>query len=693
MDKFWIEKAHKYIGEHASFSNVSSIFYSKNSTCVMVTADVSVGLPASFIEQGVTPLGMKPLEPVTFVFPQEFPLQAPIITLRDDFPRCFPHINPTLKSVSPCIFDGSLTELLQQSEWMNGILNQLVDWLEKAASDSLLDYSQGWEPMRNDDPKGFILYDTDEAIVCLKKNNYLSVEMRYEERNGRIVIGDLCDKNKQKECTALFCVSPNHRVVDQYIPNPVIQLSELYVYAAHVGIPGVKDYVERIDKDKRNEDKMIVVLAVLRPCKIIGFSTNYEFLHFVIHKPKRKKNKKRVVSNAPVGMLSHIARNTPSLLKRMSGSKHNLDEKKSIALVGCGSLGSKIGMHLVRNGSGPFLCVDNDVFLPHNNARHALTFTSVQNKACLLSLAMYSVAKSIAQVVETSVLSADFSQSRLIIDSSASFEVRSFLMSAHDIPPVISAAIYTGGAHGILLLESVQRETQLTDLWAHLYRLVMDNPSVRKILFDQQRNRVSIGQSCSSYTLVVSDAQISLYAASFSLRIQTVLEDGLSRNGQIVLASCDEVGNLSSEVLNIPQSIEIQSIIEKNWEVRLSSVVADRMREAAQKGQPNETGGVLLGSVFMNAKVIVVVDILPPPSDSVQTPALFVLGIEGLEKEIKRIEQQTCGKVTYLGTWHSHPGGGAASDTDKRTSERLLFLRNYEPTVCLIWTPDEIFEV
>lgn len=70
-----------------------------------------------------------------------------------------------------------------------------------------------------------------------------------------------------------------------------------------------------------------------------------------------------------------------------------------------------------------------------------------------------------------------------------------------------------------------------------------------------------------------------------------------------------------------------------------------------------------------------------------------MLGTEGLEEQIKSIEKKTNGKVTYLGTWHSHPHGGNASDTDDNTYNKLLFVRNYEPTVCLIVTPQDVLQV
>ena len=487
MDEFWLSKAHQYIDEHASFSDVSDIELSADRTSARIHAIAHVGLPAIHLAQGETPEGVRQREPVTFLFPGGFPLDAPIIVLRDDFPRGFPHINPNDKQVLPCIYDGTLSELLQQSEWMNGILNQLVEWLERAASNALLDYSQGWEPMRNDAPGGFMSYDVDEAIAQLKGSQRVELTTQYEERAGIIVTGDLCSSGKAKPCQGAFCTPQGQTSVDHYIPNPVTILSDLYEYADSVGIPDLRDYCESVDKEHRQEDKLLVVLALSRPCTIIGSHTNIEFLHFCIHKPRRKKNKKRVVPDSQVSMLSHIAPNTPALMKRLSGSKHALDNTKHVALVGCGSVGSKVGMHLARNGAGPFLCIDNDIFLPHNNSRHALYLSSIYNKAELLALAIRSVAQVDVTPANKSALEVDYSNSRLIVDSSASLRVRTFLMGLQGTAPVISAGLYESGKSGLLLLESRHRNVRLTDLWAHVYRMALEDKAIHNALFQQQK--------------------------------------------------------------------------------------------------------------------------------------------------------------------------------------------------------------
>ncbi len=693
MVEFWLEKARKYIRDHNAFEGVSEFSFSDTSKNATISAIVSIGLPSKFIKVGITDIGVNSNEEVRFIFTDQFPLKAPRILLRNDFPRCFPHINPSKSDVIPCIYEGDLSELLQQSEWMNGILNQLVDWLEKAASNDLLNYDQGWEPMRNDHYSGFILYDLNEVVSAYTSKNslYLTKEISYEECKNIIVTGTLCDYKKKKTARAVYYMSPYS--IKTYVPNSITNLSDLYFYAKTIGISDLEEAIEKIDLSHLNEDKLFVVLSVKRPVKLIGSDCDIEFLNFVIHKSKPSNGKKRVLPDCKVGMLLHIAERTPNLLKHLSGTQTRINESKSIALVGCGSLGSKIGMHLVRNGNGPFLCIDNDIFMPHNNARHALTFTWAKNKAELLSMSMFNTSKVLAEAVPESAFNADYSKSRLIIDTTASLSVKNFLMRNIDLPPIISGGLYGKGRYGILLIENKSKTNRLTNLWAHLYYQSLKDSSIREVLFLSQINRAQIGQACSSQTLIVDDARISLMAAIMSLKIQQLLEDGFLENGEILFLKYDDNYSLTKEIISVPKSILVLSVKKRDWQVYLSETVLIQMKELMTQKSPNETGGVLLGTVFLYAKTIVVTDILPAPPDSVESPCLFMLGTEGLEKQIKKVEIKTNAKVTYLGTWHSHPHGGNASQTDNNTYKKLLFVRNYEPTICLIVTPEKIMQV
>ena len=137
-------------------------------------------------------------------------------------------------------------------------------------------------------------------------------------------------------------------------------------------------------------------------------------------------------------------------------------------------------------------------------------------------------------------------------------------------------------------------------------------------------------------------------------------------------------------------SIVIRNAMEDFHTKHLSD---EQMKELMIEKAPCETGGVLLGTVFLYTKKVVITGLLPAPPDSIEKPTLFILGTEGLEKSIKNVEKKTNGKLTYLGTWHSHPYGGKVSQTDNNTYKKLLFVRNYEPTICLIVTQDEIILV
>lgn len=697
MDRFWLEKAHKYISEHNAFIDVSQIKTNDVNSVATISANVTVNLPSRFIKVGITEIGVKKKEEVVFHFTSFFPLKAPTIQLRDDFPRCFPHINPSEEKVLPCIYEGDLSELLQQTGWMNGILNQLVDWLEKAASNDLINYDQGWEPMRNDHTVGFMQYDINDTLASYDKlkASTLIRRIRYESQKGVILAGSLCNTEKSKEAHALYFLTP--KVVNHYVPNTIQKLNHLYDYANSIGINGIKETIEKVDLEHINEDKLFIVLSVRRPVKIIGSDSDIEFLNFVIDKTKHRNKKgrelKRTLPDCYVNMLYHITEKSPWLLRRISGMQTKIDEDKAITLVGCGSLGSKIGIHLARNGNGPFQCVDNDIFMPHNNARHALTFTCVQNKAELLSLSIFSIGKIISTPIKEDALNIDYSKSRIIIDTTASFSVRNFLMNRVDLPPIISCGLYSRGRSCLMLTENENKTGRLANIWAHLYHQALTDGDIHEILFSSSQENVSIGQSCSSQTMIVDDARISLIAATMSLKIQHILEAGLPKNAEILFAQYDDNYSLRTTVHTVPEFIPVKSIGDKEWTVFISKLLIERMRKIMHYKSPNETGGALLGSVFLYPKTVVITDVIDAPCDSVETQTLFILGVEGLEQKIKATEKRTNGKVTYLGTWHSHPHGGKASQTDERTFKKLLFVRNYEPTVCLIITESEVMMV
>ena len=72
---------------------------------------------------------------------------------------------------------------------------------------------------------------------------------------------------------------------------------------------------------------------------------------------------------------------------------------------------------------------------------------------------------------------------------------------------------------------------------------------------------------------------------------------------------------------------------------------------------PKETGGVLLGSIDTERKVIYIYDTIPAPEDSEETTSTFERGIKGILDEYQKYQKITDSQIQYLGEWHSHPKG------------------------------------
>jgi integrative and conjugative element protein (TIGR02256 family) len=102
------------------------------------------------------------------------------------------------------------------------------------------------------------------------------------------------------------------------------------------------------------------------------------------------------------------------------------------------------------------------------------------------------------------------------------------------------------------------------------------------------------------------------------------------------------------------------------WNVILDQGIIRTIMESRLAKLPAETGGVLLGSLDQERRIIYVVDTLPTPEDSEERPTWFVRGSAGLPSSVAKAGAMTGGQVEYIGEWHSHPEGHscAPSATD-----------------------------
>ena len=198
--------------------------------------------------------------------------------------------------------------------------------------------------------------------------------------------------------------------------------------------------------------------------------------------------------------------------------------------IGCGSVGSKIAIHLARCGHGPFKLIDKAAFSPHNVARHALIPIPElpgQPKAAFLA-EQIKMLRTDAEAYNTDVANLYHrsdnkknvfpDDTRLVIESTGSMAVREFLAALPPSEPswrVLHAALYQSGEIGLMAVEGLNRNPNVSDLVVRFRDVGIDNEDIRSIFqtASDSISRQEVGQGCGSPTMVMPDTRVSLYAA------------------------------------------------------------------------------------------------------------------------------------------------------------------------------------
>ncbi len=154
----------------------------------------------------------------------------------------------------------------------------------------------------------------------------------------------------------------------------------------------------------------------------------------------------------------------PKFKTRLSTDHENL-AAKHVAVIGCGSMGSKIATSLARSGVGKFFLVDDDVLIPDNLVRNDLDWRDVGlNKADALSTKLKLVnpatvvrARRVQLAGQESAESADsvvvsLAECDLIIDATANPAALNVIagVACTAKKPVVWAEVFAGGIGGLI---------------------------------------------------------------------------------------------------------------------------------------------------------------------------------------------------------------------------------------------------
>lgn len=727
---------------HRAVACVDSSYQVEGGLC-RVIAEVAVELPSRAKASGCSSTGVLAREPVIFEFGDEWPVSAPLIGLRKDFPLNLPHINSYTHGdyVRPCIYAGSLSELMHR-EGFDAIVDQTVEWLCKAAAGNLISATQGWEHTRRDETSGTVVFDADQLVSLLRQTGgHVRLPSLFRSLDGHkhVIVNNNPDAKEQvwymvrehkdslghwtegKTCT--FLAGPpidqatgTFPVFDTYEPETVKTFDDLKNRADHFDIDGnglakaLNDFLRGSQKVGKSFSwscgfHVVVILAVHRPLPLISaYGRSVELLPYIVHYtplPRRDS-----LTLAKVEPAFHQQRVTPKVLREVSGTS---DEVAGHPLVwlGLGSLGSKVALHMAKAGYGNHHFVDNDMFSPHNTARHGLMDAPDgilwPAKSYLMCNATRELGHTQSQAwygdVRVILNSPKFfqevvSDKSIVVDATASLSV--FEAACKSVPLMEFAGRYARtamlgeGKVCYLALEGPLRAARADDLIALLFERCRTDVALRRKINEGTRDidQLFVGQNCSSSTTIMPDSRIARASASIAIQLECWLKRGLPSHGALLVGVEDDSGlGLSWTVTTAAPTLVLHTESDGGWEIRILPEAVHAIQRDVEKWRPNETGGALLGHIYPGRRCIVIGGLVDAPTDSKRTPSRFTLGAVGLEESLRQGHKDSLGHLHFVGTWHSHPSGGGHSSIDLRTLNNLAAGAQGLPAVSLVWTP------
>jgi integrative and conjugative element protein (TIGR02256 family) len=685
--------------------------------------EFNLGFGSRSRARGESRSGVRPIEQVRLSFPPDFPLSEPEISLRPDFSRDHPHVQPILADggrVVPCVVNAPLGEFLAAAGSL-ALAQQTMIWLQNAADQRLMEGGNGWEPARRDAIADFLVANEAELRSLAEgRGGFQLIETRYlcEVSEGLTprfqgVLGartnlkaELSERSVRRGIAAgqgisLVLWSDGHaqngpHVCDEYLPDDIETVEQLLRRLEEYGVDaGLKSAISRLDAIATGwsgkSAPLIVTALVRRPTKLIGTASDIEICSFLV--PLHLPGGALKAVNDPVRPVAIRATISEDVLREMSGAP----ALPTWTLLGAGSLGSKVALHLAREANPPALIADKAMLMPHNAARHALIPAGeglysnwLRAKADLLAEAVNgfgtqprAVAGNHLEMVAELRAMRGKKRPSWVVNATASLVVRESLSGPEfaDLPRFIEMSLFDGGSIGYLGIEGRDRNPNLVELIASFYQGAVDDPELGEALFaDHQVERIATGQGCGSLTMVMSDARLSVLAAVMAETFSATPADA-GASIQFFRRGADRVVDVDQRASDSFTRVPVEGLT--NWTVSFPPAIDERIKQDAARHARTETGGVLIGYVSVTARRIVVTDLVDAPEDSVRTAGAFTLGTAGLEEALRDRCRASSGTLRVLGTWHSHLGSRRPSAIDRR-SAALVSSSSPGPVVFLI---------
>jgi integrative and conjugative element protein (TIGR02256 family) len=683
-----------------------------------VIVDLGVERPQKIIND------IKRTERLALVFHSDDVHQPEVLALREDFP-VVSHLNLQLNEYpkSFCLYEQPY-EVIKLTWTPSGFVKQIQSWLNKTAIGTLHEEGQALEPFMFPTKYNLILPSAFADSFEQDDPKLINIVSYQEEDNFSFFLNT--DNNTiENEFVAIGLKTPatRHGII-RYTPDNLYKLSEIFQDIPFDLNTALTNFLNKTFREKQSdsilEKKVLFIFSV--PLLRDTSSSVERTDHYVFVADKTLKD-----IGVEYGVFGRILdsslKGTPIIIgeKPKIGdlSKVNLCQlkiqfslnssfarlynnvpsfSKTVTAIGLGALGSQIINNFVRSGFGRWKLIDEDIFLPHNAARHLLPHCycigRTKANACKNILNMTIEEPLIDEAICADILklhdekkekSLDaLEKSEFIFDFSASIAVSRFLANSDAFSQAISAYLTPDGTNLIIAAEDHSRNIRLDWLEMLHYRAIINNAVLHNSLNNQ--NYYRYGNSCRDISAQLSQDDFAIWSGYASKTIRGLV----TKQTASLNIFYQEDYNIKS--LNIDVS-NIKSLRVNNWKIIIDDYLISRISELREKSLPNETGGVLLGNFDSQYEICYIIDVLPPPIDSKKLPVCFIRGCVELKDKVQEIEAKTLGQVGYIGEWHSHPNKYSVipSEDDMATFRWLADIMNQDslPTIMIIIGEDK----
>lgn len=677
------------------------------------------------------------VEQICFAYasPEQIGKTAPVtLSDRKSFPRNLSHLNPGAKELpaSLCLSRTSIQAIYDRFGIV-GVLDRLSSWLSDAKSGVL--YDDGWEPVPTPpldsgavgliDPKKFQMLAAEYPSGGFR---FISAGVRHLKSGGLSIdalqpfldTGDSESlqraKSEMSQMTgdqtaipAIFCWPDSETQQHEPHFNQWTDISALVnglketALWDHVDEATIRMDVLFNEQDgsakradllvKKQKRGILLIVGLWRPKPIdrsIGglaedddLARSLELRALFVSRDAEKSD-----PWDSLGSVEQFLALTPANSETLSAVSGEAP-LEDLLVLGAGALGSNLIDHAARSGTGRVHVIDEDVFLPHNTARHIGSRFAVGERKAEIS-AEYAMAancdisvtherKDILSLSDEH-LGRQIEASHMVIDATANAQVR-VKISRKGLPKssVVRTEIFNRGLLGVTLATETDSDMSTNFLYHWLISQAPSHAAVKdwiayEATSDFRDQELLLGFGCHSLTTKLPNYKLSGHAAAAYAAARSH-QHSADKRPAVYLNQIDNNGlSCGSSVLR-PEKVTVfdDENDTDGWRVIVAEQVLNRMHSLRAEKAPNETGGYLYGAICEPNSEIYVLFISAEPPGTVGSPAHLALGPCGWTGQEKAFLRRTRQRLSPIGTWHSHPNGApTASSKDWTTIEGFL---------------------